>query len=104
MFNFGEHLKSIRKEKKNTQKQVAQAINITERNYQNYELNEKKPGFDNLIALADYFDVSLDYLVGRSDDPKRHWSLIFTKKLDIFSYVRYNVHIINIGGVLYDQY
>lgn len=70
MSTFGEHLKSIRKSKNVTQKQVAQAINITERNYQNYELNEKKPGFDNLIALADYFDVSLDYLVGRSDNPK----------------------------------
>ena len=72
MSNFGEHLKSLRKDKKVTQKEVAKAIGATERNYQHYEANTKRPGFDNLIALADYFDVSLDYLVGRSDDPKRH--------------------------------
>ena len=32
---------------------------------------EREPAYQKLIALADYFDVSLDYLVGRSDDPKR---------------------------------
>ena len=36
-----------------------------------YVAGTVKPDFFKLIALADYFDVSLDYLVGRSDDPKR---------------------------------
>lgn len=72
MTDFGTHLKEIRKEKKITQKQLAQDINSTERGIQSYELNEKKPSFETLIALADYFNVSLDYLVGRSDDPTRH--------------------------------
>ena len=40
--------------------------------YQRYEYGEREPSFQKLIALADYFDVSLDYLVGRSDDPTRH--------------------------------
>ncbi|MDD4565863.1 MAG: helix-turn-helix transcriptional regulator [Eubacteriales bacterium] len=40
--------------------------------FKNYELNERKPTYNALIALADFFDVSLDYLVGRSDDPKRY--------------------------------
>ena len=71
MPTFGEHLKSLRKAKKVTQKIVAQVTEISERNYQDYEADKKKPGFDNLIALADYFDVSLDYLVGRSEDPRR---------------------------------
>lgn len=70
MDNFGKHLKQIRKQTKVTQKQVATAINTTERGYQGYELNEKKPGFDMLIALADYFEVSIDYLVGRTDNPE----------------------------------
>lgn len=72
MLIFHEHLRSIRKERGFTQKQVAQNTGITERNYQLYESGSQKPGFDTLLALADYFDVSLDYLVGRSDDPQRH--------------------------------
>jgi len=65
-----QRLKDLRKTVGITQKQTALAINISERNYQRLEAGEK-PNYENLIALADYFDVSLDYLVGRSDDPKR---------------------------------
>ena len=67
MLNFSEHLRIIRKNHKSTQKQVAIAIGVSERNYQDWEYGNTKPGFEALIALADYFDVSLDYLVGRSD-------------------------------------
>ena len=38
----------------------------------NYEAGKNRPDFDGLIALADYFDVSLDYLVGRSDRRERN--------------------------------
>lgn len=72
MFDFGTHLKAIRKAKGLTQKQLAQEIGASESGVQNYELGVRKPTYDMLIALADYFDVSLDYLVGRSDDPARH--------------------------------
>ena len=72
MIIFKEHLREIRMAKKATQKDAAKAAGVTERNYQDWEYGNTKPGFDALIALADYFDVSLDYLVGRSDDPSRH--------------------------------
>lgn len=72
MFNFGTHLKALRQSKNLTQKQLAENIGASESGIQNYELGTRKPTYDMLIALADYFDVSLDYLVGRSDDPKRH--------------------------------
>lgn len=72
MFSFGVHLKELRKTKGVTQKQLALDIDASERGIQQYELGERKPTYDMLIALADYFDVSLDYLVGRSDDPARH--------------------------------
>lgn len=71
MNDFGTRLKAIRKSKGVTQKELAQAIGGSERGVQNYELNERKPAFDVLIALADYFDVSLDYLVGRSEIKER---------------------------------
>ena len=72
MFIFGVHLKNLRKSRNVTQKQLALEIGASERGIQQYELGERKPTYDMLIALADYFDVSLDYLVGRSDDPTRH--------------------------------
>ena len=64
--------KKVRLEKGLTQKQVAAALGITEQAYQRYEYGKTVPSALVLIALSDYFDVSLDYLVGRSDDPARH--------------------------------
>ena len=69
---FHERLVSLRKEKKLTQRQLASEMHLSELAIQNYESQRRKPAFDVLISLADYFDVSLDYLVGRSDDPARH--------------------------------
>lgn len=69
--NFGERLKQLRAVKNLTQKQLAIETETSERGIQNYEMGIRKPAFDVLIALADYFDVSLDYLVGRSDEPTR---------------------------------
>ena len=72
MQNLAQQFKKIRLENRLTQKQVADGLNITEQAYQRYEYGKTVPSALVLIALADYFDVSLDYLVGRSDDPARH--------------------------------
>lgn len=64
-------LKRCRKLRKVTQKQAAIAANVSESMYQFYEYGRNEPTASVLVALADYFDVSLDYLVGRSDDPER---------------------------------
>lgn len=64
---FNTRLKKLRKDKKLTQTEVAAALNITVRQYQRYESGEQTTTLDNLIALADFFDVSLDYLCGRRD-------------------------------------
>ena len=71
MIDFATQLKTIRKSKCVTQKQLAQAVGASERGIQSYEIGERKPAFDQLLALADYFDVSLDYLCGRSDVRER---------------------------------
>lgn len=65
-------LKRCRKEHKVTQRQAAEAAGVSSTMYQFYEYGQNEPTASVLIALADYFDVSLDYLVGRSDDPARH--------------------------------
>lgn len=69
---LNEALRRIRKQKKITQVQAARAAGVSEAMYQFYEYGKNEPTASVLIALADYFDVSLDYLVGRSDDPARH--------------------------------
>ena len=67
---FSERLKELRLARNLTQKDVYVAIGMSMIGYQRYEYGTRKPEFDMLIRLADYFDVSLDYLVGRSDKPK----------------------------------
>lgn len=69
---LNEALRRFRKQQKVTQVQAAKAAGITESMYQFYEYGKSEPTASVLIALADYFDISLDYLVGRSDDPARH--------------------------------
>ena len=63
-------LKELRKAKGVTQNQVAIYCNITEKTYQNYELMTREPKIEILVRIADYFDVSLDYLTGRIDTKK----------------------------------
>lgn len=70
--SFPDRLVQIRKDRCITQKQLALDLGLSEAGVQNYESGRRKPAFDVLISIADYFDVSLDYLVGRSDDPVRH--------------------------------
>jgi transcriptional regulator with XRE-family HTH domain len=70
MKNFSEHLRNIRTSKNLTQKQVFTAINVGERVYQRYEQGEGLPSFENLWALADFFDISVDELMGRDWTPK----------------------------------
>lgn len=69
MPNFSEQLKICRTKANTTQKELAKQIGLSERAYQHYESGTREPTLGNIIALADYFDVSLDYLVGRSDNP-----------------------------------
>lgn len=68
---FAERLKELRAERQVTQLMLAQALGMTDRTFRKYEARAIDPTLSVLIALADFFDVSLDYLVGRSDDPTR---------------------------------
>ena len=67
---FSERLKDLRVAKSTLQKDIADILDVSVRQYQRYEKGEQEPNINGLMTLADYFDVSLDYLVGRSDDPK----------------------------------
>lgn len=67
---FQERLRLLRKKGGMSQKQVAERFGITTVGYQNYEGGRRTPSFNMLAALADFFNVSLDYLFGRTDNPK----------------------------------
>ncbi len=72
MQNFSSTLKYLRLQNKQYQKDLAELLNITIRQYQRYESGEQEPNIAALITLADHFNVSLDYLVGRSNNQKQH--------------------------------
>ena len=67
MANFSERLRALRREKGLKQREMAEICGLKLRGYQQYEYSEGYPEVPGLVALADFFDVSLDYLMGRSD-------------------------------------
>ncbi len=69
--SVGEGLKRFRKTYGVTQQQVADAIKVLKPAYQRYEYGTNIPTATVLIKIADAYNVSLDYLVGRSDNPQR---------------------------------
>ncbi len=64
-------LRELRKEKGLNQGELAETMGVTLRQYQRYERGEQEAKLAGWIFLADFYDVSLDYLVGRSDRRER---------------------------------
>ena len=67
MIKFSERIRELRQEKGVKQREMAELLGIQLRSYQNYEGGERRPDYEGLVALADYFDVTTDYLLGRTD-------------------------------------
>lgn len=65
MDNLANRLKELRRLSNLTQRQISLKLGITERNYQRHEAGEGIPKLSTLIELANIFNVSLDFLVGR---------------------------------------
>lgn len=63
-------LKEIRKSKGISQLKLALELNTNQNTISRYETGEREPGIAELIKIADYFDVSVDYLLERTDNPK----------------------------------
>jgi len=68
MTNFSKRLIELRKLNGYSQLTISESTKISIRYYQDLEYSKKEPTLSKLIALADFFNVSLDYLVGRSDN------------------------------------
>lgn len=63
--NFGQNLKENRLALSLTQKEMADYLEISERGYRYYEMGTREPNLTTLVKIADYFNISLDDLVGR---------------------------------------
>lgn len=66
---LAKRLKELRESRRIYQKEMAEHLGLSFRGYQDYENDKSEPKLKTLIAIADYFQVSIDYLVGRTDAP-----------------------------------
>jgi HTH-type transcriptional regulator, competence development regulator len=64
---FGNRLRTLRKENKMTQKELANTLKSAESTVSMYERGEREPAYETVIKLSDIFNVSADYLLGRTD-------------------------------------
>jgi transcriptional regulator with XRE-family HTH domain len=64
-----ERLRSERKKRKLTQEEMADRLGIARSTYSGYETGKTEPDFDTLEKIANYLEVSYDYLLGRTNDP-----------------------------------
>ena len=76
---FAKRLIALRKEKKLTQDQISKIFKISRSGWSGYEIENKEPTFEFLCSIADFFDVSVEYLLGRSDDRKPKTEIVFLK-------------------------
>lgn len=67
MANFSSRLKLLRAQKQISQQELANIIGISKSSINMYERGEREPGFETFEAIADYFNVDTDYLLGRQD-------------------------------------
>lgn len=64
-------IRDLREDKDLTQKEMAKAVNCSQQVYSNYELGQRDIPLDILIKLSKFYNVSVDYILGLSDNPKR---------------------------------
>ena len=78
-------LKKLRKERHISQIKLAMELNMSQNTISRYENEEREAGYKTLIAIADYFNVSIDYLLGRTENPKvNQWMFIFVWRIIVF--------------------
>lgn len=68
---FGKRLAELRKQKNMSQYELAEKLNFSRGKLANYEQGTREPDYETLKFLANFFDVSIDYLLGNSDESNR---------------------------------
>lgn len=68
--NYPERIRALREDRDITQTQVAQLLKVGQKTYSDYELGKTRIPVDSLIILAQFYNVSMDYICGVSDVKK----------------------------------
>ena len=68
---FAQRLYQLRMSKNDSRERLAEVLGVSYHSISKMEKSQRAASIEVLCAIADYFDVSLDYLVGRSDNPER---------------------------------
>lgn len=79
---FGKRLRAIRKASDITQDEIADALKLDRTTIAKYENEDRLPDMQTVIAIADYFNISIDYLVGRKKDAKDKMAAAIIKRLE----------------------
>lgn len=67
-----QRIRDLREDKDLKQREVAEYLNCSQRTYSNYELGQRDIPTDVLIRLANFYNVSTDYLLGQTNNPRRN--------------------------------
>ena len=67
-----QRIRDLREDNDLKQRQIAEYLNCSQRAYSNYELGQRDIPTDVLIKLANYYNVSIDYLLGQTQNPQRN--------------------------------
>ncbi|MCS7463906.1 helix-turn-helix domain-containing protein [Paenibacillus doosanensis] len=66
---YGERIASLREKHSLTQEGLSSKLGITRASLSHYENNRREPDYETIVSIANLFNVSIDYLIGRTDDP-----------------------------------
>lgn len=73
-------LLELRTEKDLSQRCIAKIMNVSQGTYNNWENSNTQPSIEQLIALADFFEVSVDYLIGHTDNFESNKSMVLSDR------------------------
>lgn len=90
MVDFNQRLRQLRKEKGLKQHELAKFLDMSPTGYNKYETGAVEPGIQTLLKLAQFFNVSVDYLIGYTDDRNNTEVFDMYKKLDEFDKILFS--------------
>lgn len=70
---YYQRLRDCREDKDKTQKEIAEVLNDTQQHYQLYESGQREMPMHLFMILAVYYDTSIDYLAGLTNDKRKYW-------------------------------